>query len=251
MARSSMGRLMPAMTSTCPGSVSALQQLDGVPPLMSVMTSTPSPSSTRLIASFASTLTCERSWSGCTSIASKWSVGPRITCSTACTKAWPSGAWVIRRMPTICLSVHFLFDGVDEHRRDVEARLVRDLLEAGRAGDVHLGEVIADHVQSYQQQAAGCQQGSQRTGDFAVALRQRLGDAGAPGGQVAAHFARLRDARERERHRFAANDEHPLVALDDVRDIALGHDGARAVLGQRLDHGAGIFRVKDDGMNLG
>ncbi len=39
-------------------------------------------------------------------------------------------------------------------RGDVEAGLLRDFLEAGRAGDVHFRQVIADHIQSYQQQAA-------------------------------------------------------------------------------------------------
>ena len=40
---------------------------------------------------------------------------------------------------------------VDEHRRDVEAGLLRDLLEAGRAGHVDLGHAVADDVQAHQQ----------------------------------------------------------------------------------------------------
>ena len=37
---------------------------------------------------------------------------------------------------------------------DVEAGLLGDLLEAGRAGDVDLGQAVADHVEADQQQAA-------------------------------------------------------------------------------------------------
>ena len=43
---------------------------------------------------------------------------------------------------------------VDEHLGDVEAGLLGDLLEAGRAGDVDLGQAVADHVEPDQQQAA-------------------------------------------------------------------------------------------------
>src|SRR5437763_8017056 len=227
---------MPAMTSTCPASCSALQQLDGVPPLMSVMTSTPSPSSRRRIAWRACSLTSCVSWSAVTSIASKRSVGPRNTCATAAMNAWPSGAWVISRMPTMSLMSGYLgFDGVDEHRSNVEAGLVGDLLETGRAGDIHLGQEIADHIQSYQQQAPLGQHRAKALGDLAVPFGQRLGHAEAAGGQVAAHFAGLRNARPRARRRLAADDPHPPVALDYDRDVLLGHDGPRAVVRDRFD----------------
>src|SRR4051812_42563464 len=49
------------------------------------------------------------------------------------------------------------FQRVDEHLGDVEAGLVGDLLEAGRAGDVDLGERVADDVQAHQQQATAGQ----------------------------------------------------------------------------------------------
>src|SRR2546427_4040172 len=47
------------------------------------------------------------------------------------------------------------FQRVDEHLGDVEAGLLRDFLEAGRAGDVDLGEAVADHVQPGEQQPPG------------------------------------------------------------------------------------------------
>ena len=58
---------------------------------------------------------------------------------------------------------------VEEHRGDVEAGLLGDLLEAGRAGDVDLGQAVADHVQADQQQAARRQHRAERLGDLAVA----------------------------------------------------------------------------------
>ena len=58
---------------------------------------------------------------------------------------------------------------VDEHRRDVEAGLLRDLLEAGRAGDVDLGQAVADHVEADQQQPARAPAPGRWLGDLAVA----------------------------------------------------------------------------------
>jgi hypothetical protein len=49
---------------------------------------------------------------------------------------------------------HGFFQRRDEHARDIEARLFRDLDEAGGTGDVDFGDVIADDVQADQQQAA-------------------------------------------------------------------------------------------------
>ena len=53
-------------------------------------------------------------------------------------------------------------------------------------------------------------------GDLAVARRERLGHALAADGEVAADLAALRNARQRMRHRHAADHEHALVALDDL-----------------------------------
>ena len=105
---------------------------------------------------------------------------------------------------------------VDEGRGDVEAGLLGDLLEAGRAGDVDLGEAVADDVEADQQQAARRQRRPDRLGDLAVARRERLGHALAADGEVAADLAALRDARQRMRHRLAVDHEDALVAGDDL-----------------------------------
>src|SRR5665647_441341 len=45
------------------------------------------------------------------------------------------------------------FQGVEQHAGDVETGLLGDFLEAGRAGDVDLGEIVADYVKANQQQS--------------------------------------------------------------------------------------------------
>ena len=66
------------------------------------------------------------------------------------------------------------------------------------------------------EQALGPQPRPQRRGDLAVARRERPRDAAAAGGEVAARLARLRDARQRERHRLAGDEQHALVAVGDL-----------------------------------
>jgi hypothetical protein len=60
-----------------------------------------------------------------------------------------------------------------ERAGDVEARLLGNLDEAGRAGDVDLGEVRADDVEADDEEAGIPQLRRQRLGDLAVALGQR------------------------------------------------------------------------------
>src|SRR5688572_23322881 len=89
---------------------------------------------------------------------------------------------------------------VEEPRGDVEAALRGDLLKAGRAGDVDLGQGVADHVEADQQQAARREDRPDVLRDLAVARGERLGDALAADREVAADLAALRNARERMRH---------------------------------------------------
>ncbi len=82
--------------------------------------------------------------------------------------------------------------------------------------------------------------------DLEVARGQRLRHALAAGGQVAADFAALRNARQAERHRLAADHQDALVALRDLGQEALDHDGGRAVVVQRLDDGAEVQAIGAD-----
>ena len=125
-------------------------------------------------------------------------------------------------------------------------RLLGDLLEAGRARDVDLGEAVADDVEADQQQAARRQRRPDRLGDLAVARRERLGDALAADGEVAADLAALRDARQRVRHRHAVDDEDALVAGRDLGEVALRHHRRRAVAVERLGDAAEVEAVGAD-----
>src|SRR6185295_18827656 len=78
------------------------------------------------------------------------------------------------------------FQGIEHHACNVEAGLLRDLLEAGRAGDVHLGQVVADDVEADQRKAFRIQHWSERLRDCAIARRERTRYAGSAGSKVAA-----------------------------------------------------------------
>src|SRR2546430_1682478 len=125
------------------------------------------------------------------------------------------------RMPTMLLARSVCdrrFDRVHEHPGDVEAALLSDLLEARGAGDVDLGDVVADDVQPHEQQPAPRELRPEALGDLAVARGQRPGDAGAAGGEIGARLARTREPREAVRHGLAGDHQDALVAVADLRD---------------------------------
>src|SRR5678815_6130944 len=171
---------------------------------------------------------------------------------------WPKARWALERERTAmgrrrrrcagrgARSGERALERVDEHRGDVEAALLRDLLETGRTRYVDLGEAVADDVEADEQQSALGQSRPDRFGDLAVALRQRLGDALAADGEVAADLAALRDARQRVRHRHAVDDEDALVAGADLGEVALRHHGRRAIAIERLGNAAEIEAVGAD-----
>src|SRR5262245_45061707 len=78
----SIGRLIPARTSTLGRPITEMARLEGVPPNMSVRMATPSPLSTRLTASMMSLRRCSTSSSGPMVTASICFCGP-TTCSKA------------------------------------------------------------------------------------------------------------------------------------------------------------------------
>ena len=126
-------------------------------------------------------------------------------------------------------------------RRSPTARVI--FLKAGRAGDVDLGQAVADDVEADQQQAARRQQRADALGDLAVARRDRLRHALAAGGEVAADLVALRNARQHEGRRLAGDDEHALVAAHDLRQVALHHHRVGAARVERLDDRAEVHAV--------
>ncbi|MNE17281.1 hypothetical protein D3C80_1102560 [compost metagenome] len=95
--------------------------------------------------------------------------------------------------------------------------------------------MVADHVQSDEQQAFFAQGRADGGGDLAVALGQRAGLATAAGGQVAAGLAGGGNACQAVGHRLAVDHQDALVAVLDRRQVALRHDLLGAVEGEGLE----------------
>src|SRR3569623_1473009 len=96
----SMGRLMPASTSTLGWLITEMARFDGVPPNMSVRMATPEPLSTRLTASRMLLRHCSTSSSGPMVMASICCWGP-TTCSKAERNSVASRPWVTSTRPII------------------------------------------------------------------------------------------------------------------------------------------------------
>ena len=99
-----------------------------------------------------------------------------------------------------------LLDLVPDQRRDVRPAEIPDRADAGRRGDVDLGEPAADHVDADEQQAALAQRRADGRADLALARRQ----------------------------------------LGVLRRAAAHHVGAKVVGGRHAVHRAGVFAVDQD-----
>src|SRR3546814_5281850 len=87
-------------------------------------------------------------------------------------------------------------DRVPDPRLQLHPVEAVDLLEAGRRGDVDLGQMRADHVDADEDQAALLQGRADRLADLALAGRQRRLLRGAADMQVGARLARRRQDRK-------------------------------------------------------
>src|SRR3954470_10112413 len=107
---------------------------------MSVRTSTPSPAS--MFSTSSRARSTRSSGSSCRQterVATCGGAPPRIWLALV-SMAVAVSPCVTRRTPIPqASSLHPVFERRDEHGGDIEAGLVLDLAEAGRAGDVHLG----------------------------------------------------------------------------------------------------------------
>src|SRR5262249_54811321 len=120
----SIGRFIPARTSTLGWLITEMARFDGVPPNMSVRIATPSPLSTRLTASRIFLRHCSTSSSGPIVIASIWRWGP-TTCSSAERNSMASRPWVTSTRPIIPNSSRALRFTARKgaHSRPIEAPL--------------------------------------------------------------------------------------------------------------------------------
>src|SRR5712664_159191 len=146
-----MGRLAPDRPSILPGLSRRVAMFEGVAPRISVSTSTPSPLSSWRTSSWA--------W-GRIASGSSWTVTPSCcTCSGRLPSTWlvpwmsasPRAPCATMRTPTMALFCYVYggFQGVEKHPGDIETGLLGDFPEAGRAGDVDLGEPVPDHVKTH------------------------------------------------------------------------------------------------------
>src|SRR5215470_13580493 len=94
----SIGRLIPANTSTFGRLMTEIARFEGVPPNISVRMATPSPLSTRRTASMMSLRRSSTSSSGPMVMASIWPRGP-TTCSNAARNSTASRPWVTSTRP--------------------------------------------------------------------------------------------------------------------------------------------------------
>src|SRR5207237_2420263 len=109
----SMGRLIPASTSTFGRLMQEIARLEGVPPNMSVRMATPSPLSTRLTASMMSLRHKSESSSAPIVTASICFCGP-MTCSSAALNSSARRPWVTSTRPIIENSSRVLFGAPHE-----------------------------------------------------------------------------------------------------------------------------------------
>src|SRR5690242_7158469 len=110
---------------------------------------------------------------------------------------------------------HVAGDYVHELGTDIEPVKLVEFPHARRTRDVDLRQIIADHVETDEQQAAAAQRRRHLRADPAVALAQRYPDAGAAGGEIAAGFAGLGNAGEGVGDRLAVDQQDALVAVGD------------------------------------
>src|SRR3972149_4630872 len=99
----------------------------------------------------------------------------------------------------------FFFYGIEQTRADVELVELVEFADAGRAGHVDFGQVVADDVEADKQEPAFAQRWTDLLAYPAVALAERDADAGATGREIGAGFTGGGNTGERVRHRFAVD----------------------------------------------
>src|SRR5512147_1542430 len=124
-------------------------------------------------------------------------------------------------------------EGVPQLRLKGDAVEAADFLDAGRRGDVDLGEVITDHVDPDEQQAASAQLRSDRLADRQIAWRERPFLRSGADVQIGARLPRLRYPSKRAGG-AAVDQDDALVAPADLRQIALHDDRLAVEAGEHL-----------------
>src|SRR5689334_20754653 len=130
--------------------------------------------------------------------------------------------------------VEAALDGVPDVALQRDAVEAVDLLQAGRRGDVDLGQVVADHVDADEDQAALGQRRADQLADLALAGGQGRLLGAAADMQVGARLARRRHPVDRPGG-HAVDQDDALVALADFRQVALDDQRLAIELGEQLE----------------
>src|SRR5512139_3872988 len=115
-----------------------------------------------------------------------------------------------------------LFGPLDDAGGLVLAGEAAELLDAGRARDVDLGEVLADDVEADEDEAVGLEARADGADELALARREVGRDDAAADVDVRADLVAARDTQDRA-ERLAVEQEDALVALGHGREELLHH----------------------------
>src|SRR5579875_2567228 len=126
-------------------------------------------------------------------------------------------------------------DEIDHARLKIYVVQPIDLLHAGRTGDVHLRQVIADHIEADEVEPVALEPRLQNPTDFAIARGELRLYAEPAHVDVAAILARQRHAQRRS-DRLAVEYDHAFVAVANLRDVPLAHREPGAEIGHGLEN---------------
>src|SRR5258706_1428659 len=130
--------------------------------------------------------------------------------------------------------VEAALDGVPDVALERDAVEAVDLLQAGRRGDVDLRQIVADHVDADENQAALGQRRADDLADLALAGGQARLLGAAADMQVGTGLAGRRHPVDRA-GRHAVDQDDALVALADLRQVALDDQRLAIELGEQLE----------------
>ena len=117
----------------------------------------------------------------------------------------------------------FLLDLVPDQRRDVRPAEILDGADAGRRGDVDLGELAVDHVDADEHQAALAQRRADGRADLALALASVRLSFGAPPRTMLERRSSAAGTRLTAPAIFAVDQDDALVAVLDRGQEFLHH----------------------------
>src|ERR1700724_673073 len=133
-------------------------------------------------------------------------------------------------------------DGAHQHSADVDTMLPVKFADARGAGDVDLGDEVADHIQADENHSGGLEFRPDDGTQPPVAVVEGTALGPGPGREIPAVVVGIGHSLQGEGPGLALDEYHAAVSRrHDLRQIAL-HDGiARAVVRQRLEHDVAVL----------